>query len=58
MATTDAEVATQETKSDRLKLLCIAYFKIADSKLFRLIVLWTFESISFSNQEFYSRTIE
>ena len=43
---------TQETKSDRLKSLWIAYFKIADSKYFRLIVLWTFESESLFNRQF------
>ena len=49
--------ATQETKSGRLKSLWIAYFKIADSKYFRLIVFWAFESVSFFNRQFDSRTI-
>ena len=30
----------------------IAYFKIADSKYFRLNVLWAFESVSFFNWQF------
>ena len=37
-------IYTQETKRDRLKLLWITYFKIADSKYFHLMLLWTFES--------------
>ena len=49
---------TQETKSDRLKSLWIAYFKIADSKYFRLIVLWAFESVSFFDRQFDSRPIK
>ena len=49
---------TQETKSGRLKSLWIAYFKIADSTYFRLIVLWAFESVSFFNRQFDHRPIK
>ena len=49
---------TRETKSDRLKLLWILYFKIPDSKYFRLIVLWAFELVSFFSRQFDPRPIE
>ena len=49
---------TQETKNDRLKSLWIAFLKFADSKYFRLIVLWGFESASFFNRLFDPRAIK
>ena len=48
----------QETKSDMLKSLWFAYFKIADSKYFRLIVLWAFEFVSLFNRQFDPRLIK
>ena len=49
---------TQETKGDRLKSLWIAYFKMADSKYFRLIVLRAFELVRFFNRQFDPRLIK
>ena len=49
---------TKKTKNDMLKSLWIAYFEIADSKHFRLILLWAFELVNFFNRQFDHRPIK